>query len=143
MLCEGVRRHGLAGTARHADDEAELQLDVQPPRRRVHRLRRVGRLQLAARPHDVGAADDDRAGAAVVADGQPAPVREQRLRVRPEHPPQVRRVLERRVEVDVVGDREGQVERRVGQADARAVGGLRRRHRLAPGLRALRQQAVE
>ena len=49
--------------------------------------------------------DDDRAGAAVVADRQVAPVRRQRLLIRPEHPPHVRRVLERRVEVDVVGDR--------------------------------------
>ena len=98
--------NALGGTgsprARHADDEAELELDVEPSRRAEHGALGVRRLQLPVRPDDVGAADDDRAGAAVVADRQPAPVRQQRLGVGPEHAAEVRRVLERRVEVDVV-----------------------------------------
>ena len=60
-----------------------------------------------------GAADDDGAGAAVVADRKPAPVRQQRLGVGPEQAAEVRRVLERGVEVDVVGDLERQAQRRV------------------------------
>ena len=72
----------------------------------------VGRLRLAARAHDRRPADDDGPGAAVVADRQVAPVREERLRVGTEETPEVRRVLERRVEVDVVGDREREMRRR-------------------------------
>ena len=52
--------------------------------------------------HDRRSAHDDRPGAAVVADRQVAPVRQQRLRVGPEETSEVRRVLERGVEVDVV-----------------------------------------
>jgi len=44
----------------------------------------------------------------VVADREAAPVRKQRIRVRAEEPSEVRRVLERGVEVDVVRDLERQ-----------------------------------
>ena len=54
---------------------------------------------------------DDGAGAAVVADRQVAPVRRQRVVVGAEHAADVARVVERGVEVDVVGDGERQVER--------------------------------
>ena len=66
---------------------------------------------LAAGADDRRAARDDRAGAAVVADREMAPVRRQRLGAGPEDPPGVGRVVQRRVEVDVVGDRERQVQR--------------------------------
>ena len=72
----------------------------------------VRRLPLPARPDDVGAAGDDRAGAAVVADRQVPPVRQQRLGVGAEDPADVGGVLERGVEVDVVGDLERQVQAR-------------------------------
>ena len=50
------------------------------------------------------AVDDDAARASVIADRNPAPVRQQRLGVRPKEPPEIRRVLDRRVEIDVVAD---------------------------------------
>ena len=88
-----------------AGDEAELELDVKArlgaERRRVARL---GRRPLAARAADRRAAHDDGARAAVVADGQVAPVGHQRVAVGPEHPAQVRGVLDRGIEVDVVAD---------------------------------------
>ena len=93
-----------------ADDEAELGLDVEPGARAVGRRRLVGRLALAARAHDLGAAGHDGATAAVVADGQVPPVRQQRLLVGAEDPADVGGVLERGVEVDVVADGHGQVE---------------------------------
>ena len=79
-----------------------------------------GGLRLALRPPHRRAADDDRACAAVVADRQVAPVRQQRLGVGPEQLPEVRRVLERGVEVDVVGDRERQLRLDVCRAGASA-----------------------
>src|SRR5262249_37590079 len=84
------------------------ELDVELLRRRVHG---VGRVDLTAGAHDVGAADDDRARTAVVRDGHPQPVRADGSAVGPEDPADVRRVLERRVEVDVVGDLERQPRR--------------------------------
>ena len=54
------------------------------------------------------ARDDHRARAAVVADRQVAPVRQQRLGVRSEHLAEVRGVLDRGVEVHVVADRQRQ-----------------------------------
>jgi hypothetical protein len=67
-----------------------------------------------------------------------APVRQQRLRAGTEHPADVRRVLERRVKVNVVGDREREqrldvVERNEGFARQSALG------RAQPGVAALRQ----
>ena len=107
VLAGPLDRHRLAEAARDADDEAELQLDVQPGRGLGDRLARAGWPHLTVGAADRRAADDDRSGAAVVADGEPAPVREQRVVVGPEQPAHVGRVLERRVEVDVVGDGEG------------------------------------
>ena len=60
----------------------------------------------------VGAGDDDRAGATVVADREVPPVGQQRLGVRPEDPADVGGVVERAVEVDVVGDLERHRHRR-------------------------------
>ena len=119
--------------ALHADDEAELELDVEPLRRAEGGRRAVwpcGR-------HDVGAAHDDGAGAAVVADRQVAPVGQQRLGVGPEQPAEVRGVLDRRVEVDVVGDLERQARL---TRDLRAVEVL---ERVLPGAAAERHERVE
>ena len=87
-----------------------------------------GRLRLAARAQDRRAARHHGAGAAVVADRQVAPVRQQRLDVGAEQAAEVRRVLDRRVEVDVVGDLERQVQRRRRRGRSRA----RRRARRPP-----------
>ena len=105
-------RHRLAETAAHSDDEAELELDVEPRARTEARLDFLRRLHLPGRTNDRRPADDDGAGAPVVADRQVPPVGEEWLGVGAEQPPEVRRVLERRVEVDVVGDLEGKVRRR-------------------------------
>ena len=85
-----------------------------------------GGLALAARAHDRRPAGDHRAGAAVVADGQVAPVGQQRLGVGAEQAAEVRGVLERRVEVDVVGDLEGQVQLDVAEAEVGRVVDARR-----------------
>src|SRR4051794_30210790 len=68
VLQRAVDRHRLAELRRLADDEAELELDVQLLRRAE-----VSGTPLAVRAADVGAADDDRAGAAVVAGRPGAP----------------------------------------------------------------------
>ncbi len=86
-------------------------------RRAERRAVGVGGLALPARPHDVGARHDDRAGPAVVADRQVPPVRRQRLAVGAEQPADVRGVVLGGVEVDVVGDLERQVQRHLGQRD--------------------------
>ena len=92
-----------------------MRVDVGPPTRKptsssMSRARvgvearvavaRVG--HQTGRPLDVGAADHHRARPAVVADGEVAPVGQQRLGVRAQDPPQVRGVVDRGVEVDVV-----------------------------------------
>ena len=100
-------------------------------------------LQLAARTPHVGAADDHRAGAAVVADRQPAPVRRQRLRIGTEEPAHVRRMLERRVEVDVVRDVEREVHRHRVERRARAVVRAGSGERFVPRGAAERHQRIE
>ena len=75
------------------------------------------RLPLALRPDDAGAAGHHRARAAVVADREVPPVGQQRLLVGAEDPADVGGVVERGVEVDVVADLDGQVQRHVGQRD--------------------------
>jgi hypothetical protein len=89
VLERAVDGHGLPHARRLADHEAELELDVEPPRGAE-----VAGPALTVRAADVRPADDNGSGAAVVADRQVPPVRRQRLLVRPEHPPHVRRVLE-------------------------------------------------
>ena len=92
----------LAEPAPRAHDEAELELDVESSARPEARRLVCRRLRLARRAHDRRPADDDGAGAAVVPDRQVPPVRQQRIGVGPEETAEVRRVLERGVEVDVV-----------------------------------------
>jgi hypothetical protein len=81
----------------------------------------------------------------VVADRQLAPVRQQRVGVGPEHPAEVRRVLERRVEVHVVADRDRQPRLDVGQRDAlRVLGSLPQRGpQRRPGVAPEREQRVQ
>ena len=95
---------------------------------------------LPARPHDVGAADDDRARAAVVADGQPPPVGQQRLAAGAEDPAEVRGVVQRGVEVGVVARRRtaGAARRRRGDARCASARGS---PRSAPSARAVAAQA--
>ena len=71
----------------------------------------AGALRWPRGPAHVGAGDHDRPGPAVVADRQVPPVRQQRLGVGPEDPPDVGGVVERGVEVDVVGHLERQPQR--------------------------------
>ena len=139
---------------RRADDEADLDLDVEPPRRTEARPVLVRRLALAVRAHDVGARDDDRAGAAVVADGQVLPVRRQGLAVGPEDPARrwwrgarrsrsrrSRRRSQGRCEHDVVERQQG-LARHVGDG---VVGQdpLERPAHGRPLLRPAREQAVQ
>ena len=93
-----------------------------------------GRLRLTARTHDRRPAHDDRPRTAVVPDRKVAPVGQQRLGVRPEETSEVRRVLERRVEVDVVRDRERQMRARRPRArrDRRLPSRARRCARACP-----------
>ncbi len=89
-----------------------------------------GRPGLAVRAAHRRAGHDHRPGPAVIADRQVPPVRGQRLAARPEDPADVAGVVLGRVEVDVVGDRERQVQRRLGRrapAGPRAPRGTRRR----------------
>ena len=105
--CSAPRRAatGAPSSVGAADDEADLGLDVEPPDR-PEPIGPSARAALPARPDDVGARDDDRAGPPVVADRQVLPVRRQRRR-RPgrNSRPDVGGVLLGGVEVDVVGDR--------------------------------------
>jgi hypothetical protein len=121
--------HRPATPAGPADHEAELELDVEAARRPV-----LPRPEWAMGPQDGRAARDDRPGAAVVANRQVAPVRGQRLPARAEDAPRVGRVVQRRVEVDVVRDREGQVQVDRGErVRGRVVDRGRGRPRLGPG----------
>src|SRR5258708_37605460 len=71
VLGEALWRYGLAAPAGHTDDEAELELEVETLCGCVDRRARVWGLELPARPEHVGAADGDRARAAVISDGVP------------------------------------------------------------------------
>ena len=70
--------------------------------------------------------DDDGARAAVVADRQVLPVRGERLGVGPEDPADVGGVVLAGVEVDVVGDLDGQVQGDVGERHEVRLGRRRR-----------------
>jgi len=104
VVGEAVDGHRLARRGGHADDEADLGLDVEPGRRPEDGA--LGRGSLAVGARDRRAGDDDRARPAVVADRQVSPVGQQRRLPRPEDQADVARVMLRRVEVDVVADRE-------------------------------------
>ena len=132
VVGERLDRHGLAELRRNADDEAELELEVESAARAEGRRLLVRSLPLAAGPDDVRSTDDDAARSAVIRDREPAPVRQQRFLVGPEYAAEVRGVLERRVEVDVVRDVERQTKASVSLGDARPVVGAGGGDRLLP-----------
>ncbi len=142
------RRGGDRPTERaaDADDEPELELDVEPSARAEARLGIVGPLRLAARPHDWCSADHDGACPAVVPDRKVTPVRQKRFRVRAEEASEVRGVLERRVEVDVVGNFEREVDRRLLEGNDIAASLYELRDALErpfPGSSPLREKRIQ
>ncbi len=117
-----------------AGDEPELELDVEPLRRpEGRRAAGLGGRELAARAPHRRARDDHRARPAVVADREVAPVRQQRVAVGAEHAPEVGGVLERRVEVDVVANRQRQPHLDLGKRHRAALGRAVRKPLLQPG----------
>ncbi len=154
VLAEVAQRHRAARLGRHAHHEADLGLDVQADGRAEDGSGVGGPLALPARAHDVRPGHHDRAGPAVVADRQVLPVRGEGVGgVGAEDPADVPRVVLGGVEVDVVGDLEGEVQGHRGQGveerfERRAVGGDRHPGgqgppHVGPGRAAGRQQRVE
>ena len=148
VLERALDRHRLAVGARHADDEAELELDVEPSRRAERRARRPrrGTARTAARsacrsPRRCRRGRGSRrAGGASSAAAARRPGRKM--------PAEVRRVLERRVEVDVVGDRRTAAAARPCRAGSRRPRGRRGAPTASSVARSqarpsLRQQLVE
>ncbi len=138
VLAEVAERHRAAEFRRHAHDEADLGLDVEADGRAEDGSGVGRRLALPRRADDVRAGDDDRAGAAVVADREVFPVRGEGVGgVGAEDPADVPGVVLGGVEVDVVGDLEGQVQghrrQRVEEGfEHLAVGGHRQPRRQRP-----------
>ncbi|CAM5670466.1 hypothetical protein SFUMM280S_02366 [Streptomyces fumanus] len=154
VLAPVGERHRPAEPGGHTDDETDLGLDVQPDGRPEDGRGVGGSLALPAGAYDVRAGDHHRAGAAVVADREVLPVRRQGVGgVGAEDPADVPGVVLGGVEVDVVGDLEGQVQGDRGQGveqrfEGRAVGGDRHPGRqrapdVGPGGAPGRQQRVE
>src|SRR5215207_2200336 len=85
-----LNRHRLAHLAGRADHEAGLELDVE-----AHARAELRPGALPARAPNRAAARHNRSRSPVIADREMPPVRQQRLRVRPEHPAEVHRVVER------------------------------------------------
>ena len=112
VVGEAVRRHAPA-VARNAHDESELELEVEATRWREHRRFGTRRHELPAWANDVGAGDDDRAGAPVVAHRHEAPARRQmQSRLGERHArPVVRSRSSERVGPSAASEREQLVER--------------------------------
>ena len=108
MLLGLVDRDRLAERIALADEEAELELVVEPLRWRRARAAHRRALGLAARALEVLAADADRRGAAVIADRHPLVVGHQRV-VGAEQLADRGRVMDAGVEVGVVADAAGHV----------------------------------
>ena len=100
-------RDGVAELGRHADIEAELELEIEIARRTVGRHRFFGALALALRPLHRRAADAHRRGAAVIGDRHVFVVRQQRI-VRPKRAAGIGGVKDRGVEIGEVADRDRQ-----------------------------------
>src|SRR4051812_36781558 len=107
MTSRLVYGHRAAQRIPTADDEAELDLVVEPRARPEARRFLIRRLDLPARPAYRRAGDHDRRGAAVVADRQPLVIRQQGI-VRAEQLADAHRVVDAGVEVGVVADLAGQ-----------------------------------
>ena len=107
MLRRLADRDGFAEFGRHADVEAELQLEIEIARRSVARRRFLRALALAARPLDRRAADPNRRGAAVIGNRHVFVVRQQRI-VGPKRAPGIGGVEDRGVEVGEIADRDRQ-----------------------------------
>ena len=146
-------RNGVAEFGRHADIEAEFQLEIHVARRPIARRRFVRALALAARPLERRAADADRRGAAVIGDGHVFVVRQQR-RVGPERAAGIGGVEHRGVEIGEVRHRDRHQEFRLRQRHEMPA--AQRRVALAgtksarksepqrrPGLRPERHQRIE
>src|SRR4051794_32503078 len=135
VLLELVDPDPAAELGPDADDEAELGLDVEPSAGSVRRRVLVRRLALPAGPDDRRTAGHDGAAAAVVADRQVPPVREQRLLVGAEDAADVGGVVERGVEVDVVADGDRKVEQDRVERCRRQGLGLDQRNDLGTSVR--------
>ena len=135
MVLGALHGHRLAHGVAAADDDAQLQLEVQARGGLQHGGRGVRRLDLAARAHEGRPGGHHRGRTAVVADRHPLVVRQQRV-VRAEQLAHRRGVVDADVEVGVVADLAGQ---------AQLHGGLRMQRRLPSGLlrAALAQSARE
>ena len=143
MIGETLHRHLRSARARHADDETELELEVDPLGRAERRCVRAPSDALPVRPAHRRAAHDDGARTTVVGDREPTPTRYERLAAGTEHPSHVRRVLERRVEVDIVGNLERQVHRDFGVRRARTVVRTCSRDCFVPCLASERHERIE
>ena len=111
--------HGPPRGRRHADRPCRPRARCRAARSARTRRRRPTR-RWPAGPAHRRARHHHRARPAVVGDGQVAPVGQQRIAAGPEQPAEVRGVLDRAVEVDVVGDLDRQVERAVGHVGTSA-----------------------
>ena len=115
-IAEDVREglaHRERAVRRLADDGPDLQLNVEPARGREDRCVELCPLDLAMRPRDRRARDNDRRGAPVIADGDVEPVRRQRVLGPTEHRADVEGVVPAGIEIGELRDREGHQERRL------------------------------
>mmetsp|Transcript_4941 Transcript_4941/g.17802 ORF Transcript_4941/g.17802 Transcript_4941/m.17802 type:complete len:315 (+) Transcript_4941:3963-4907(+) len=113
MLVGLVDGEGLAQRIAGPDEQAQLQLAVDAGAGLEHRCVGIRRLDLALGPAQLGSADDDGAAAAVVADGHPLVVGQQRV-VRAKQAADGTGMVDAGVEVGVVADVAGQRELGLG-----------------------------
>ena len=157
MVLGLVDRDRLSQRISPANEESDFRLVVEGLRRTERRRERVGQSALAHWPAHGGVAHDDRRGPSVIRDRDVLVVGQQRI-IRAKQLPDVRRVVDRGVEIGVIANRDRQPELDVGHADqdavraiaratrARVVGGeerarpgAQRAHRGSPG----REEGVE
>ena len=81
VIARGFHRNARADAISRPGDESDFQFDVQHARGSELRHRLRGRFALAAWAHDRRSVNNDRAGPPVVADRNPAPIRQQRFGV--------------------------------------------------------------